>query len=230
MRFFTSAPFAGAAAIAVCLSVTLGGFLFVSTLYLQGARGFSALRAGVYMLPTAAAIIVFAPISGRLTGRFGARPSMVGGGLLVMASGLMLTALDPNTSVAYLLGAYAIFGVGFALTSPPIANTAVAGMPAAQAGVASAVATTSRQVGITVGVAVLGTIVGTGLNSQITSAFAHATHPGWWVIAALGLTVAVVGWLTTTTWAHNTVQRTAERFSEPRLALREPTPPQNQVP
>jgi hypothetical protein len=197
MRFFTSAPFAGAAAIALCLSVALGGFLFVSTLYLQDVRGLSALRAGLCMLPTAAAIIVFALISGRLTGRFGARPSMVGGGLLVMASGLMLTALSRNLSVPYLLGAYAVFGVGFALTSPPIANTAVAGMPPAQAGMASAVATTSRQVGVTFGVAVLGTIVGAGLNTEITPAFAHATHPGWWIIAGLGLTVAALGWLTT---------------------------------
>jgi EmrB/QacA subfamily drug resistance transporter len=213
MRFFTSAPFAGAATIAVCLSVALGGFLFVSTLYLQDVRGLSALHAGLYMLPTAVAIILVAPISGRLTGRFGARPSMVGGGLLVTAGGLMLTALGSNTSVIYLLGAYAIFGIGFALTSPPIANTAVAGMPAAQAGVAAAVATTSRQVGIALGVAVLGTIVGTGLASQGAPSFAHATHPGWWIIAALGLTVAALGWLTTTAWAHNTSRRTAERLS-----------------
>jgi EmrB/QacA subfamily drug resistance transporter len=230
MRFFTSAPFAGAAAIALCLSVALGGFLFVSTLYLQDVRGLSALRAGLCMLPTAAAIIVFAPISGRLTGRFGARPSMVGGGLLVMASGLMLTALSRNLSVPYLLGAYAVFGVGFALTSPPIANTAVAGMPPAQAGMASAVATTSRQVGVTFGVAVLGTIVGAGLNTEITPAFAHATHPGWWIIAGLGLTVATLGWLTTTTWAYNTARRTAEQLTEPGPSPREPTPSRNQVP
>jgi EmrB/QacA subfamily drug resistance transporter len=224
MRFFTSAPFAGAAAIAVCLSVALGGFLFVSTLYLQDVRGLSALHAAVYMLPTAVAIILFAPISGRLTGRFGARPSMVGGGLLVMAGGLMLTALTPNVSVPYLLGAYAIFGVGFALTSPPIANAAVAGMPPAQAGVASAVATTSRQVGITLGVAVLGTIVGTGLNNQFTPAFAHATHLGWWIIAALGLTVAALGWLTTTTWARNTARRTADRLTSSRPRSARTTP------
>jgi EmrB/QacA subfamily drug resistance transporter len=215
VRFFTSAPFAGASAIAVCLSAALGGFLFMSTLYLQDVRGLSPLHAGLYMLPTATTIIVFAPLSGRLVGRFGARPSMVAGGLAVVATGLMLTGLDPATSVPFLLGAYAVFGFGFALVSPPIANTAVSGMPPAQAGVAAAVATTSRQAGLTLGVAVLGAVAGGGLGVGIGPGFAHATRPGWWVVAALGLAVTALGYLTTTGWARETARRTAERLEEP---------------
>jgi EmrB/QacA subfamily drug resistance transporter len=213
MRFFASAPFAGAAAIAVCLSAALGGFLFMNTLYLQDVRGISPLHAGLFMLPTAATMIVSAPVSGRLTGRFGARPSMVAGGVVVMASGLLLTRLDPGTSAPYLLGAYAVFGLGCALVSPTIANTAVSGMPPAQAGVAAAVASTSRQVGITLGVAVLGTVVGTGLGRGIGAAFAHATRPGWWIVAALGLAVAALGWLTSTPWARRSADATAARLA-----------------
>ena len=167
MRFFTSAPFAGASAIAVCLSAALGGFLFINSLYLQDVRGLSPVQAGLYMLPTATMMIVFAPVSGRMVGRYGARPSMLAGGLAVLAGGLMLTGLAPDTSVPFLLGAYAVFGFGFALVSPPIANTAVSGMPPAQAGVAAAVATTSRQVGITLGVAVFGAIAAGGLGVAI---------------------------------------------------------------
>jgi EmrB/QacA subfamily drug resistance transporter len=215
MRFFKSAPFAGASAIAICLSAALGGFLFMNTLYLQDVRGLSPLRAGLYMLPTAAMMIIFAPISGRLTSRFGARPSMLAGGLGVMASGLMLTRLESTTPAAFLLSAYAVFGIGLALTSPTIANTAVSGMPPAQAGVAAAVATTSRQAGITLGVAVLGTIAGAGGRSVTGRGFAHAAHPGWWTVAALGFTVATLGYLTTTSWAHNTARHTAERLTEP---------------
>jgi hypothetical protein len=63
----------------------------------------------------------------------------------------VLTALAPGTSVAFLLSAYAVFGFGFALVNPAIANAAVSGMPPAQAGVAAAVATTTRQAGITLG-------------------------------------------------------------------------------
>ena len=103
VRFFTSAPFAGASAIAVCLSAALGGFLFMNTLYLQDVRGLSPIHAGLYMLPTAAMMIVFAPLSGRLVGRFGARPSMLTGGLAVLAGGLMLTGLAPRTPVPFLL-------------------------------------------------------------------------------------------------------------------------------
>jgi EmrB/QacA subfamily drug resistance transporter len=209
VRFFKSAPFAGASAIAICLSAALGGFLFMNTLYLQDVRGLSPLHAGLYMLPTATMMIVFAPISGRLTGRFGARPSMLTGGMAVLASGLMLTGLAPDTSVPFLLGAYAIFGFGFALVSPPIANTAVSGMPPAQAGVAAAVATTSRAVGLTLGVAVFGAVAGNGLGGGIGRWFAQATRPGWWIVAALGLAVAVFGYLTTTSWARGTAQRTA---------------------
>jgi EmrB/QacA subfamily drug resistance transporter len=206
MRFFTSAPFAGAGAIALCLSAALGGFLFMNTLYLQDMRGLSPLQAGLYMLPTATMMIVFAPVSGRLVGRFGARPSMLVGGVAVLAAGLMLTGLAPSTSVPFLLGAYAVFGFGFALVSPPIANTAVSGMPPAQAGVAAAVATTSRQVGITLGVAVFGAIAAAG------GGLAQATRPGWWIVAAMGLAVAVLGYVTTTGWACETARRTAEHL------------------
>jgi EmrB/QacA subfamily drug resistance transporter len=222
LRFFTSAPFAGASAIAVCLSAALGGFLFMNTLYLQDVRGLSPLHAGLFMLPTATMMIIVAPLSGRLVGRFGARPSMLAGGLAVLAGGLMLTGLAPGTPVPSLLSAFAVFGIGFALVSPPIANTAVSGMPPAQAGVAAAVATTSRQVGITLGVAVLGAVAGSGLGGGPGHGFAHATRPGWWIVAALGLVVAVLGYLTTTTWARDTARRTAERLEEHDLRDLEP--------
>jgi EmrB/QacA subfamily drug resistance transporter len=222
MRFFTSAPFAGASAIAVCLFAATGGFLFLNTLYLQDVRGLSPLHAGLYMLPMATMMIVFAPLSGRLVGRFGPRPSMVAGGLAVLASGLMLTGLAASTPVPFLLSAYAVFGVGSALVNPPITNTAVSGMPPAQAGVASAVASTSRQVGMTLGVAVLGAVAGGGLAGAIGPGFAQATRPGWWIVAALGLAVAALGYLTTTDWARDTARRTAERLEEPDVRDLEP--------
>jgi EmrB/QacA subfamily drug resistance transporter len=215
VRFFRSAPFAGASAIAVCAFAATGGFLFMNTLYLQDVRGLSPLHAGLYMLPMAAMMIVFAPVSGRMVGRFGARPSMVVGGLAMLASGLMLTGLSAGTAVPFLLGAYLVFGLGTALVNPPITNTAVSGMPPAQAGVASAVASTSRQVGVTLGVAVLGAVVGAGVSGGIGPGFAAATRPGWWIVAALGLAVAALGYLTTTPWAQATARRTAERLSEP---------------
>jgi hypothetical protein len=93
-------------------------------------------------------------------------------------------------------------------------------MPSAQAGVASAIASTSRQVGMTLGVAVVGAVAGGahGIPGAIGKGFAAATHPGWWIIACLGLVVAVLGVLTTTPWAAATARRTARLFGEPAAA------------
>ncbi len=214
MRFFRSAPFSGASAIAVCAFAAQGGFLFLNTLYLQDVRGLSPLHAGLYMLPMAAMTLVFAPLSGRLVGRRGTRsPIVIAAGAVIVAA-VMLTRLTATTPAAYLLAAYFVFGFGLGLVNPPITNTAVSGMPPSQAGVAAAVASTSRQVGMTLGVAVVGAIAGGNLVDGIGRGFATATHPDWWIIAGLGGLVLVVGLLTTGEWARETARRTADRCSE----------------
>jgi EmrB/QacA subfamily drug resistance transporter len=215
IRFFRSAPFSGASAIAVCMFAAIGGFLFLNTLYLQEVRGLSPFHAGLYTLPMAAMTLTFSLISGRLVGRFGARPSLLAGGAAVVAAALLLADLSPSTSVGDLLLAYLIFGVGSGLVNPPITNTAVSGMPPAQAGVASAVASTSRQVGMTLGVAILGAVAGASVTGKLGKSFATATQPGWWMIAALGAAVFVLGLLTTTPWAYDTARLTAARFRDP---------------
>jgi EmrB/QacA subfamily drug resistance transporter len=214
VRFFRSAPFAGASVIAICSFAALGGFLFLNTLYLQNVRGLSPFHAGLYTLPLAAMTIVFGPVSGRLVAQRGARLSLVTAGCALTVSSLMLTHLTAATSIGYLLLTYFIFGFGFGLVNPPITNTAVSGMPAAQAGVASAVASTSRQVGSTLGVAIVGAAAGGGAATALGSNFAQATHPGWWIITGLGVVVLVLGLLSTTRWADETAEHTADRFRE----------------
>jgi len=206
LRFFRSAPFSGASAIAVCAFAALGGYLFLNTLYLQDVRHLSAFHAGLYTLPIAAMALVLAPLSGRLVGRRGPRLPLVGAGLGMTVSPLLLTGLAPDTPVALLLGSYVLFGVGFGLVNPPITNTALSGMPAAQAGVAAAVASTSRQVGQTLGIAVMGAVAGAGAGSTFGPGFAAATHPVWWIIALLGLTILVIGLFTTGAWARTTAR------------------------
>ena len=215
MRFFRSAPFSGASAIAVLTFAGIGGFLFLNTLYLQDVRGLSPLDAGLYMLPMAAMILVCAPISGSIVGSRGPRGPMLVAAVAMLAGALMLTRVNATTPLAYLFGSYFLFGIGNGLINPPITNTAVTGMPAAQAGVASAVASTSRQVGMTLGVAVIGAISGGTLSGAIGRGFASATHPGWWIIACLALVIGVVAALTTGDWARLTARRTAERLREP---------------
>src|SRR5205085_5608692 len=115
LRFFRSAPFSGASAIAVLAFATTGGFLFLNTLYLQDVRGLSPLHAGLYMLPMAGMLVVFSPLSGRLVGRVGSRPSLVLAAGALIASAVMLTRLTPSTPTGYLLGAYFLAGIGTGL-------------------------------------------------------------------------------------------------------------------
>ncbi|HEU0316526.1 MAG TPA: MFS transporter [Solirubrobacteraceae bacterium] len=216
IRFFASAPFAGASLIAVCAFASLGGFLFLNTLYLQEVRGLSPFDAGLYTLPMAGMTLVFGPLSGRLVGRRGARPSLLISGCALIVSAAMLTGLDARTSLGYLLLAYFVFGLGFGLVNPPITNTAVSGMPGSQAGVAAAVASTSRQVGATLGVAIAGAVAGGGFARLGGADFATATRPAWWIIGGLGVGVLVLGLGTTTPWAERTARATAERLPDAR--------------
>ncbi len=150
-RFFRSPPFAGATMIAVCAFAGFAGFLLLNTLYLQDVRGYSPLQAGLCTLPMAVLAGLLAPISGRIVGSRGARPALLFGGVCMLVAPLLLTDLKATTPLGLLLGVYALYGMGFGAVNPPITYTAVSGMPNSQAGVAAAVASTSRQVGQTLG-------------------------------------------------------------------------------
>jgi EmrB/QacA subfamily drug resistance transporter len=204
LRFFRSCPFTGASLIAVLAFVVLGGFLFVITLYLQQVRGDSPLRAGLSLLPAMLVMAVAAPVAGQVTGRYGARVPLVASGALIAAGMAMLLGLAPGTSYAWILVALAVTGAGLGLVNPPITNIGVSGMPPAQAGVASAVISATRQVGSVLGVAVMGDLVATGVSAGQARgetravALSAATHGAWAVALACGVVIAVTGYLTTT--------------------------------
>ena len=212
LRFFRSAPFSGATLIAVSAFGAFSGFLFINTLYLQDVRGLSALQAGLCTLPLAVMTLVFAPISGRLVGSRGPRLPLIAAGFAMCAGGLMLVRLETYTPLAWLLASYVVFGLGFGLVNAPITNTALSGMPRSQAGVAAAIASTSRQVGSALGVAVVGSVLASGLTGPLRTGFAAASHTAWWIIVGCGLAVLGIGALTTGTWAVGTAARTAQLF------------------
>ncbi|MFE4329739.1 MFS transporter [Streptomyces sp. NPDC056831] len=222
LRFFRSAPFSGATVIAVCAFAALSGFLFLNTLYLQNVRGLSALHAGLYMLPMAALTFVCAPLSGRLVGSRGPRLSLLVAGVAMTACGLLFAAFDAETDDVLLFTGYVLFGLGFGMVNAPITNTAVSGMPRSQAGVAAAVASTSRQIGGTLGVAVIGAVLAAGVagtgsprGAEYAAAFVDASKPAWWILAGCGLCVLLVGALTSGHWALETARRTAQRLQAP---------------
>ena len=97
LRFFRSIPFASATVIAVCAFAAYGAFLFMMSLYLQGYRGYSAMHTGLLYLPLAIGAVIFSPLSGRLVGRYGARPSLVAAGVLLTAATVLMSFMTAGT-------------------------------------------------------------------------------------------------------------------------------------
>ena len=216
LRFFRSIPFSGATVIAIAAFAALGGFLFLNTLYLQEVRGLSPLHAGLDTLPMAAMALVFPTISGRIVGTRGARIPLIIAGVTLLVSCLMLVRVSDTTPFTWLFAAYVAFGIGFGFVNAPITNAAVSGMPRAQAGVASAIASTSRQIGATLGVAVVGALVTSKVGAvagKVNLDFAVASRAGWWVLAGCGAVVLALGMVVTSQRARSSAQRTAQELN-----------------
>jgi EmrB/QacA subfamily drug resistance transporter len=217
LRFFRSAPFSGATVTAVTGFAAMAGFLFLNSMYLQDVRDMSALHAGLLTLPMAAMTAVFAPLSGRIVGTRGPRLPLLVAGTGIALSGLLLTHVSRETPIGLLLLTYVIFGVGFGMLNAPITNTAVSGMPQSQAGVAAAIASTSRQVGSALGVAVIGSLVTAHIDGSFATGFGAASHIGWWIVVACGAVVFALGVLTTGRWARRTAENVARDLEIDRL-------------
>jgi MFS family permease len=177
--------------------------LYLNSFCLQEARGYSALDTGLLTLPLAVVSVIWGPLNGRVLARHGSRVPLVLAGFALIAAGVILSAVTTSTMIVVLLVAYAAMGLGNSAVSAPITHTAVAGMPPAQAGVAAGVSSTTRQVGQTIGVAVAGVTIA-AVPAGHPQQLAAATHAGWWLIAAYGLTILVLGSLSTTARAKAT--------------------------
>ncbi len=213
LRFFRSPPFSGAAVVAVCAFLSMGGFLFLNTLYLQEVRGYSALHAGVALLPMAGLMMIFSPLSGRVVGHRGPRPSLVIGGAAVLAAGLVSAIPPGEPSDLRLFLGYALLGTGLGWVNAAITNTAVSGMPREQAGVAAAVASTTRQLGSALGVAIIGSVIAEHVTRIAAGpAFTAAARTSWGIIALCGLLALIVGAVTTGAWGRRRAVANAERM------------------
>ncbi|MFE0515992.1 MFS transporter [Streptomyces sp. NPDC058964] len=187
-RLFRHPVFSGAVLGAVAVFVALNVTLLLNTLYLQHTRGWTPLAAGTATLPMAVGATVCAPLSGRLVGRLGPRLPLSLAGAFLTAGGLCLAGLDTGTSVVLLLSAYALIGIGFGFANAPITNTAVSGLPPTRAGVAGAITSTARQFGAALGIAIAGGLVTATGPAQL----AHASRPGWILVAACGILLFLV--------------------------------------
>jgi EmrB/QacA subfamily drug resistance transporter len=232
LRLFRSAPFSAAIMMALMALCAFGAFLFVTTQYLQSVRGMSALTAGLCLLPVGVLVVLLSPPAGRVVATRGPRlPLAVSGIALALGGGASLW-LGPATPLLAVLGIYLLFGVFLGTVNPPITNTAVSGMPRSMAGVAASLASTGRQIGTTLGVAVSGTIVGSaavagrpatagGAAGSSRAAFTAAAHGVWWLALGLGAGILVAGLVSTGRWALGTAVRAAALFED----VDRPAPP-----
>jgi EmrB/QacA subfamily drug resistance transporter len=209
LRFFRSLPFSGAALTAVTGLAAFAGFLFLITLYLQDVRGYRPLIAGLFLLPMAVVMAVSAPLAGRVVARSGARIPLLIAGAGTAAGGLLLVFLTASSPVWYVLTCCVVFGAGQGWLNPPITNSAVSGMPRSQAGVASSIASTGRQVGSALGVAVMGSVLAANLHGPLAAGFTAATRPGWWIVAGLGIVVIALALVMTGRSGRASAARTA---------------------
>ena len=157
--FFRSRSFLGANVVAFIVSFSMLAMFFFLALYMQNIKGYSPLEAGVRFLPSTLVIIVVGPIAGRLTDRIGPRPLMSIGLVLTSASLFWQSFLGVDTPYSFLVGAFALMGLGMGLTMSPMSTAAMNAVEPTKAGVASGILSMSRMVGGTFGVAALGALV-----------------------------------------------------------------------
>jgi EmrB/QacA subfamily drug resistance transporter len=167
LSLFRNHTFDGGAIAAFGLSASLFALLLYIVLYLQDGLGYSALGTGVRLLVISAGLMVAATVAGRLTQSVPVR-LLIGPGLGLVGVGLLLMArLDASSSWTVLIPGFLIAGIGAGMVNPPLASTAVGVVDPRRAGMASGINSTFRQVGISTGVAALGSVFGSEVTRQL---------------------------------------------------------------
>ena len=170
LELFRDRRFSVASGVITLTFFSMFGFFFLSTLYLQYVLGYSPLEAGLASLPMAAAMIVVAPRSAALTERYGGAAVMTGGfALMALAMGLFTQVSTGTPYLPTALG-FVLLGAGLAATAAPATGMLMAAVPIDKAGVGSAVNDTTREFGGALGIAVLGTLLGSAYRSSFDPA------------------------------------------------------------
>jgi EmrB/QacA subfamily drug resistance transporter len=167
LSLFRKSAFNGVSAVAFGLSAGMFAMFLYLTIYMQGVLGYSPLETGLHFLPLTVLSFVAAPISGKLSHRVPIRV-LVGLGLGLVGLGLALMhGLDSDSDISALLPGFLVAGLGIGITNPGIGQAAIAVVPAAKSGMGSGINTTFRQVGIATGVASLGAVFQSQVDSKL---------------------------------------------------------------
>jgi EmrB/QacA subfamily drug resistance transporter len=159
--------FTGGSVAAFGLSASIFSMLLYLVLYFQDILGDSPLGAGVRLVVVSGGILVTSTVAGRLTSRVPIR-LLIGPGLIIVGIGLLpMRGLDAGSSWTHLIAGMIVGGVGAGLVNAPLASTAVGVVPPQQAGMASGINSTFRQVGTATGIALLGTLFSNDVKNQV---------------------------------------------------------------
>jgi EmrB/QacA subfamily drug resistance transporter len=193
LSLFRNRTFAGANGVMLLVALAMFGVFFFISLYMQNILGYSAVQAGAAFLPLTVLIVLIAPIAGKASDRFGSRWLMGTGMTLLAVQLFYFSTLGVNESYWRILPAMLIGGVGMALVMTPSAAAAMSGVPVDKAGVGSAVLNSARQVGGSVGIALIGAIVQHKVGDRRTpEAFVDGLSTALEVAALIALAGAVL--------------------------------------
>ncbi len=199
VSLFKNPTFAGANTVMLLVGLAMFGVFFYVSLYVQNVLGYSPTQAGAIFLPMTILIVLLAPVAGRLSDHFGSRWLMGTGMLFLSVSLLLDSRFDVNTNFWGLLPPLLVGGVGMSFAMTPTTAAAMGSVPVDKAGVGSAVLNSMRQVGGTLGIAVMGAIVASYVSAvppdprvktQFVQGFQHAVLFGA-ALALVGAAVAV---------------------------------------
>jgi EmrB/QacA subfamily drug resistance transporter len=193
LSLFRNGTFAGANLVTFLVALAMFGVFFFVSLYMQNVLGYSAVEAGAAFLPMTVLIILIAPIAGKATDRIGSRWLMTAGMTLVGVQLLYFSTLEVDSGFWSLAPGLLVGGVGMALTMTPAAAAAVRSVPVDKSGVGSAVLNTFRQVGGSLGIALLGAIMAQeAAGRRSPEAFMDGFSTALVVSAAIAFAGAVV--------------------------------------
>ena len=159
LSLFRSGTYTGANVTMLLVALAMFGVFFFVSLYMQNVLGYSAVQAGAAFLPMTVIIILVAPMAGKASDRYGSRWLMAIGMVLLGVMLLYLSQLSTEATFWNLLPGFVVGGIGMAMTMTPTAAAATRAVPVQKAGVGSAVLNAMRQVGGSVGIALMGAIV-----------------------------------------------------------------------
>jgi EmrB/QacA subfamily drug resistance transporter len=191
LALFRKPAFNGVSAVAFGLSAGMFAMFLYLTIYMQGVLGFSPLEAGLRFLPLTVLSFIASPIAGSLSHRIPIRV-LLGLGLATVGVGLFLMhGVTADSEWTALLAGFLIAGVGIGITNPGIGQAAIAVVPVEKSGMGSGINTTFRQVGIATGVASLGAIFQSRVDSKLSQLLPNAPQGLGELVASGGSKAAV---------------------------------------